>query len=145
MTAARQDDRSRDDGARERAPSGFVKTGDPAVAASPGFHFKFAGGSHAVAYSVRAATHAPRGRQNRKELGLRGCRRFFRRIRRLSRAHGPGLCFALSHKLPIFDPGELALLPAQVIELGPAHFSLAHYVDLRDDRRMNREYSLHAD
>ena len=44
-----QDHRRRDDRACQRAPSGFIQTGDTAIAAPPGFQFKFVGRSHDVA------------------------------------------------------------------------------------------------
>jgi hypothetical protein len=44
-----QDHRRRDDRASQRAPSGFIQTGDTAIATPPGFQFKFVGRSHDVA------------------------------------------------------------------------------------------------
>ncbi len=56
-----QDHRRRDDRARQRASSGFIQTGDTAIAAPPGFQFKFVGRSHDA--SVERAPDASRWNQ----------------------------------------------------------------------------------
>src|SRR5436309_7688954 len=43
------------------------------------------------------------------------------------------------------DPRRLAGQPPQEVELGAAHPTLAHQLDLRDRRRMQREDALDAD
>src|SRR5580765_2472295 len=56
-----------------------------------------------------------------------------------------GLSLHTRNELPIFDLGKLALLPSEIIQLGPTHLALTHDLDARDNRRMEGEYSFHAD
>src|SRR3954471_3846961 len=68
---------------------------------------------------------------------LRGCRR--RLVGALGAARG------LAGALGAFgDAGRLAAAVAQVIELGAADLAAAHHLDGVDQRRVDREYALHA-
>src|SRR3974390_1055488 len=46
--------------------------------------------------------------------------------------------------LLLHDTRRLAATPAQVIELGAAHFSAPHYLDGVDHRRIERKHAFHA-
>jgi len=57
-TAACWEDDSRGyDRTRQRSAASFIEPGDPAIAAPPGFQFKFVGGFHEAAYGY-ARHHA---------------------------------------------------------------------------------------